>query len=172
MRRFDIRVDVARAAASCTLAILCACSAGTSRGWHRGADTLNAGAAIEPNSFNPLLVTESIENDIDRMIFNGLTLVDDKNTIQPDLATVVPSKANGGISADGKTVTYHLRRGVQWQDGAPFTSADVKFSWQAIMNANTRTGNRVPYDEIARVDTPDAYTVIFHLKRPYAPFIA
>jgi len=108
----------------------------------------------------------------DRLIYNGLTLEDERNTTQPDLATAVPTQANGGISKDGKTIVYHLRKGVVWQDGAPFTSEDVKFSWQAIMNPNTLVGNRIPYDEVTRVDTPDQYTAIFHLKAPYAPFVA
>lgn len=134
-------------------------------------DTLNAGTAIEPNTLNPLLLTESIENDLDRLVFNGLTVLDAHNAIQPDLAATVPTLANGGISKDGKTVTYHLRRNVRWQDGVPFTSRDVKFTWQAVMNPNTLVGNRIPYDEVARVDTPGPYTVVFHLKRKYAPFV-
>lgn len=134
--------------------------------------TLEAGAAIEPNSFNPLLVTESIENDLNRLVFNGLTVVNHQNRIEPDLATRVPTQANGGISKDGKTITYRLRKGVRWQDGAPFTARDVKFTWKAIMNPANAVGNRVPYDEVQSVDTPDPYTVVFHLKEPYAPFVA
>jgi len=134
--------------------------------------TLNAGAAIAPNSFDPVLVTESIENTLDRLVFNGLTEEDNAGRIIPDLATAVPSAANHGITDGGRTITYHLRRGVAWQDGVPFTSADVAFSWRAIMNPNTTVGNRVPYDEVARVDTSDPYTVVFRLKEPYAPFVA
>ncbi len=54
----------------------------------------------------------------------------------PDLATAVPSVANGGISRDGRTVTYHLRRGVRWHDGTPFDARDVVFSFAAAMNPN------------------------------------
>lgn len=134
--------------------------------------TLNAGAAVAPNSFDPVLVTESIENTLNRLVFNGLTEEDADGRIIPDLATAVPTAANGGIADGGRAITYHLRKGVVWQDGAPFTSADVAFSWRAIMNPNTIVGNHVPYDEVARVDTPDASTVVFHLKEPYAPFVA
>ncbi len=151
--------------------VLCACGR-TGGGYRPVPDTLNVGTAIEPNSLNPLLTSESIENDLDGLIFNGLTHEDDRNVTQPDLATVVPTQQNGGISKDGKTITYHLRRGVRWQDGVPFTSSDVKFTWQAIMNPNTLTGNRVPYDQVRSVDTPDTNTVVFHLKGPYAPFVA
>jgi peptide/nickel transport system substrate-binding protein len=152
------------------IGILASCNSSMVRRGHVG-DVLQAGAAIEPNSFNPLLNTESIEDDLDRLVFNGLTLMDEHNHIQPDLASVVPTMQNGGISKDGKTITYHLRKGVTWQDGERFTSADVKFTWQAIMNRNTRVGNRIPYDIVRDVDTPDAYTAVFHLKTPYAPFV-
>ena len=153
------------------LCMLAGCSRGGFSAPH-AATTLNVGTAIEPNSFNPLLVSESIENDMDGLVFSGLTAEDDHNITRPDLATVVPTQQNGGISADGKTITYHLRRGVKWQDGAPFSSADVSFTWRAIMNSNTRVANRIPYDQVASVETPDAYTAIFHLKHPYAPFVA
>lgn len=162
-----------RLCAAALAACMCiACSSVSGGGWHKGADTFHAGAAIEPNSLNPILVTESIENEVDRLIFNGLTLVDGNNAIQPDLATTVPTLQNGGISADGKTVTYRLRKDVLWHDGARFTSADVAFTWKAIMNPNTRVGNRIPYEEVRQVDTPDDFTVVFHLKRRYAPFVA
>lgn len=155
----------------CIAFILSACSQSVRESRHTGA-TLQVGAAIEPNSFNPLLVTESIENDWDRLIFNGLTLIDDKNTIQPDLAVTVPTLGNGGISPDGKTIIYRLRKGVHWQDGQLFTSRDVQFTWQAIMNSNTRVGNRIPYDVVSSVETVGPFTVTFHLKQAYAPFVA
>lgn len=151
------------------LATLCACSR---IGGTRDAQTLNVGTAIEPNSFNPLLTTESIEGDLNRLVFNGLTELNERNELVPDLAVAVPTQANGGISRDGTAITYRLRPGVRWQDGAPFTSADVKFTWQAIENPRNNTGNRIPYDEVERVDTPDPLTVVFHLKRVYAPFVA
>lgn len=148
---------------------------GCSRGAYRESrptDTLQAGFAIAPNSFNPLLLTEAAETNLDELVFNGLTEENQRNAIVPDLAAVVPTQSNGGIGRDGTTITYHLRKGVRWQDGAPFTSDDVKFSWQAVMAPSTNVSNRVPYDQVARVDTPDPYTVVFHLKRPYAPFVA
>ncbi len=73
----------------------------------------------------------------------------------PILAAIVPTLENGGISRDGLTITYHLRHNVRWQDGAPFTSHDVSFSYRAIMNPATTVSTRHGYDQIARVDTPD-----------------
>ena len=89
----------------------------------------------------------------------------------PALAAVVPSHANGGISGDGRTITYHLRRGVRWHDGAAFTSRDVAASFRAVMDPRSTVQSRHGYDVVERVETPDVATVRFRLKRPFAPFV-
>jgi peptide/nickel transport system substrate-binding protein len=90
----------------------------------------------------------------------------------PELVTVIPTQRNGGISRDGKSITWHLRRGVRWSDGAPFDARDVVFTVHAIMNpANNEEQGHAGWDRIARIETPDRYTVIFRLSRPYADFL-
>jgi peptide/nickel transport system substrate-binding protein len=89
----------------------------------------------------------------------------------PELATVIPTKANGGISADGRTITWHLRRGVKWSDGAPFSSADVTYTFRVAMNPDNNIANRTPWTRLAAVTAPDRYTVIFRFKKPYALFL-
>ncbi|HZZ66038.1 MAG TPA: peptide ABC transporter substrate-binding protein [Candidatus Baltobacteraceae bacterium] len=125
----------------------------------------------EPNSLNPLLISNTAENFIASLIFDELVTIDDKGNDVPDLAAQVPTLRNRGISPDGRTITYKLRRNVRWHDGVPFTSADVKFSWQAVMNPNNNVVERRGYDQVSSVDTPDGYTVVFHLKQPFSPFI-
>ena len=68
---------------------------------------VRVGILQQPNTLNPLIESEFFENYIDEAVFSGLTVLDDRQRIQPDLATVVPSRENGGVSADGKTITYH-----------------------------------------------------------------
>jgi peptide/nickel transport system substrate-binding protein len=133
--------------------------------------TLRIGLWTEPNSLNPLLATNTAEDFVAGLAFDLLVTVDEKGNDVADLAAQVPTTQNGGISKDGLTITYRLRRNVKWQDGAPFTSADVKFSWQAVMNASDNVIERRGYDQVKSVDTPDPYTVVFHLKTPFAPFI-
>jgi peptide/nickel transport system substrate-binding protein len=145
--------------------------AGTGAGPASGGGTLRVGLWAEPTSLNPLLATNTAENFVASLAFDLLVTIDDAGNDVPDLAAQVPTLQNGGISKDGLTITYHLRRNVKWQDGAPFTSADVKFSWQAVMNPNNNVVERRGYDQVRSVDTPDAYTVIFHLKAPFAPFV-
>src|SRR5580704_8554260 len=89
----------------------------------------------------------------------------------PILATNVPSQANGGISADGLTIRYHLRADAKWSDGVPVTSRDVAWTWSAILNPNNDVVARHGYDDIRSIDTPDAHSVVVHLKRPFAPFV-
>jgi peptide/nickel transport system substrate-binding protein len=67
------------------------------------------------------------------------------------------------------TITYHLRHGVKWHDGAPFTAHDALFTVHAILNPANNVESRVGWDRIASVEAPDDYTVRFHLKSIYAP---
>ena len=59
---------------------------------------------------------------------------------------------------------------MKWHDGKPVTSADVKFTWQAIMNPASKVVSRYGYDQIETVDTPDPYTVVVRFKKPFAPW--
>jgi peptide/nickel transport system substrate-binding protein len=132
---------------------------------------LRVGLYAEPTSLNPILPTNTAENFLASIAFDLLVTIDDKGNEVPDLAAQVPTLENGGISKDGMTITYHLRRNVKWQDGIPFSSADVKFSWQSVMNPNNNVVERRGYDQVRSVDTPDPNTVVFHLKAPFAPFV-
>ena len=125
-----------------------------------------------PNTLNPILSANTTEGFLNRLSFDTLVSVDaaGKNTV-PILATAVPTTANGGISKDGLTITYHLHSGVKWHDGAPFTSKDVKFTWQAMMNNANNVNERVGYEDVKSVDTPNDTTVVFHLKHKFAPFV-
>lgn len=137
----------------------------------RTPDTLRVGAQEEPDSLNPALANLVVSNDVFNLVFDGLVRFDDRGRPIPDLAVALPTRANGGVSSDGLTITYHLRRGVRWQDGVAFTSRDVAFTWHALMNPRNNVPTRIGYDQIARVDTPNADTVVLHLKKPYAPYI-
>ncbi len=85
----------------------------------------------------------------------------------PELITVVPSQANGGISADGKTITWHLRKDAKWSDGTALTSTDVAFSVELFKKPETIITDKHDFLYIDRVDTPSAQTAVFHLTRPY-----
>jgi peptide/nickel transport system substrate-binding protein len=151
---------------------ICALASCSSPAPHSGTTLIFAGPGVEPDTLNPLLTQEDDVEDFALLYSATLFRIDDRDRLIPEDATIVPTKANGGISADGRTITYHLRRGVRWQDGVPFTSADVAFSWRAVMNPNNNVSPRVGYDQIASITTPNRWTAILHLKRPYAPIIS
>lgn len=122
-------------------------------------------------NLNPLLNSNTTDGMIAFLMFEPLLHADDKGNPVPMLATEVPTLQNGGISKDGLTFTYHMRKNAKWTDGVPVTSKDVKWSWQAIMNPNNNIVSRHGYDYIKAIDTPDDYTVVVHLKQKFAPFV-
>jgi len=131
---------------------------------------LRIAIATDLKTLNPLLNSDTADAFVDRLMFEPLVTADSKGNPLPMLADV-PTLDNGGITRDGLTVTYHLRRGVKWSDGVPVTSRDVKWSWQAIMNPDDDVISRHGYDDIASIDTPNANTVVVHLKQRFAPFV-
>lgn len=126
----------------------------------------------EPDSLNTVVGNQQIDTDLSMFWAGYLFNWNDKDEFVPELATEVPALENGGISPDGKTITYHLRRGVKWHDGAPFGARDVIFTYRAIMNGKNNVPSRTGYDLIARLDAPDDATLVVHLKKSWAPFVA
>jgi peptide/nickel transport system substrate-binding protein len=126
----------------------------------------------DPHSLDPLLAQNDDEQQIARLAFDLLIDVDARGRLVPALAVVVPSPSNGGVSRDGKTITYRLRRNVLWQDGAPVTSHDVWFTWRALMDPRNDVASTRGYDLIDAIDTPDPLTAVVRLKHPWAPAVA
>lgn len=133
---------------------------------------LRWGEYTEPDTLNPMLSSLQVTVEESMLWAGYLFEYDDTNRFVPELATDVPTLADGGISQDGTRITYHLRRGVRWQDGAPFTADDVIFSWHAVMNPANDVPSRSCYDLIRSIDRVDDHTIVVHLSRPYAPFTA
>lgn len=127
--------------------------------------------AEDIDNLNPLLSTETLVNDLSSFTMGYFFMFDDKGRPIPSLCLEVPTKANHLISPDGRSLTFKLRRGVLWQDGRPFTSADVAFTVKTILDPKTNVLTRAGWDDIVRVDTPDRYTAIFRLKQPFAAFM-
>lgn len=163
------------AIACAAIFLLAGCSRSTIGGGsrHNGtqAGVLRVAIVSEPKSLNPLLSTTTTDGFIDRLMFEPLLSADPKGDPVPMLAAEVPTLANGGISKDGLTITYHLRKDAKWTDGTPVTSQDVKWSWQAIVNPNDNVISRHGYDMVRSIDTPDDYTAVVHLKQRFAPFV-
>ena len=123
-------------------------------------------------TLNPLFASDLITNWLSQMTMAYLIRYDRNNRPIPELATAVPSRANGGISADGKTLTFHLRRGLRWSDGARLDADDLVFSTRVVSDPKTNIVSRDGWDRIARVEEPDKYTLVYHLREPYGSFAA
>ena len=145
-------------------AALTACTHGSAA--HRPHDSLVIGRLGDFQSLNPLLISGSDTATIAPLVFSFLLTADANGRLMPDLARDVPSEHNRGISRDGTMIVYHLRNGVVWQDGTPLTSADVAFTYRQVMNPRNNVEARDVYDQIVRVDSPDASTVRVQLRRP------
>ncbi len=112
---------------------------------------------------------------IQQTLFAPLFYSDDHGVIHAGLASEVPTRANGGISADGRTYTFHLRRGLRWSDGAPLTARDVDFSWRLWTNNQVSPPPAVilGLDRIGgSAISADGLSITFLLVQPYAPFVA
>jgi peptide/nickel transport system substrate-binding protein len=126
----------------------------------------------EPDNLMPEIGNSQTDVDLSMFWAGYLFNWNDRNEFVPELARQVPTFGNGGISKDGLSITYQLRKGVKWQDGAPFTADDVIFSYQQVMNPENFITSRTGYELISRIDKKDDYTIVVHLEKKYAPFVA
>ncbi len=155
---------------ACTKSTTAGAGGGRTNSWTQ-AHVLRFADAGDVNTLNPHLGQFAAIGYLSSMTMAYLIKWDEHNNAYPELATQVPTQADGGVSKDGLTITYHLRRGVRWSDGAPFDADDVVFSTNVVNNPANNEVGRLGWDQIAKVDEPDKYTVVYHLKKPYSPFI-
>ncbi len=121
----------------------------------------------EPDQGFGLFSNMSFSAWINQMFAAGLGKWDDKSQFIPELATEIPTTDNGGVSADGLTITWHIKPCVFWSDGTPFTSKDVAFTWKAEVDPGNAVITRSGYDKITAVDTPDDQTAVLHFSELY-----
>jgi len=121
--------------------------------------TLKIAAFGEPKTLNPIMAEDSVCMDIIGFMYSALLKFDKNTNIIPDMAASLPK-----ISKDNKQITFKLRKGIKWHDGMPLTSADVKFSYELIIDKNVNSPRYSDFEKIAKIETPDKYTVIFKLK--------
>ena len=128
-----------------------------------GRDTLVYGITTQPIRLNPITQPDIVSRWAIELVCDGLVDVDNGLNLTPALST------SWETSPDGLTLTFHLRQGVKWHDGQPFTSADVKFTYDTIRDPDAKpTIAKGDYDSIAGIETPDDYTVVFRLRQPDA----
>jgi peptide/nickel transport system substrate-binding protein len=136
---------------------------------HAATRTLYTSTVSDPGTFNPVIVTDSASGDAIGDLFEGLVRTNAKTMLpEPDLAQ------SWDYSDGGKTITFHLRRGVKWSDGAPFTARDVLFTLRAIYDPhvpNSIVSALLVDGKPIKAEAPDDYTVAMRLPRPFAPLL-
>ncbi|CCM11634.1 ABC transporter substrate-binding protein [Helicobacter heilmannii] len=126
-------------------------------------DTLVIGVENETARINPLF-DEDHDSALD-FVFSGLIRFSPDMQIQPDLAT------SWEKSADGLNWVFHLRKGVLWHDGKPFSAQDVKFTLEQAQNPKLNAPARANFSEIKSVQVLDPYTLKITLKAPFPPLL-
>lgn len=125
-------------------------------------DTILMGTIGDASTLLPVLAADSASGDINGLVYNGLVRYDKDLNLEGELAE------SWEISPDNLTFTFHLRKGVKWHDGAPFTSADVLFTYQLYIDPKTPTAYSERYKQVETAEAPDPYTFRVTYKKPLA----
>lgn len=121
---------------------------------------INIALDVDPETYNPIIFKNTTAQRVSELIYCGLVRLDNTLAIQPDLAE------SWDISEDGLTWTFNLRKGVLFSDGSACDSADVKYTYESILDENNNAPYRSRYTAITSIDTPDENTVVFNLATP------
>lgn len=112
-----------------------------------------------PTILNNHLAQGGKDFDASRVCLEPLADFDDAGELVPFLAAEIPSLENGGVAADGTSVTWKLREGVTWHDGEPFTAKDVVFTYEFSTHPEAATTTAANYTAIESIEAIDDYTV-------------
>lgn len=145
-----------------SLGILLSCSKSPDQ------QTLVMRLGAEPSMLNPILSTDAPSSSVNGYIFNGLLKVNEKMELVPDLAERYT------VSEDGTRFVFYLKKNVQWHDGQPFSSQDVVFTFQKILDPTTNTVRRSDYminGEPIRFEAKGDYELHVTLPSSFAPLL-
>src|SRR6478736_922057 len=119
---------------------------------------------------NPHFAVGTKDQDGSRLFYEPLASWDADGNLQAKLAAEIPSRENGGLAADGKSVTWKLKQNVKWHDGKPFTADDVVFNWEYASDPATAAVTIGSYKDV-KVEKVDDHTVRVLFDKP-TPFWA
>jgi len=119
---------------------------------------------------NPHFATGTKDQDGSRIFYEPLASWDPDGNLSAVLAAEVPTVQNGGVSKDGKSVTWKLKKGVTWHDGKPFTADDCQFTWEYCADPATASVSIATYKDI-KVEKLDSHTIKVNFSKP-TPFWA
>jgi peptide/nickel transport system substrate-binding protein len=126
-------------------------------------DILVRGEIGDASNLIPLLASDSASHEIAGMVYNGLVKYDKDMNIVGNLAE------SWDITAKGLVITFHLRKGVKWHDGQPFTAADVLYTYQVTVDPKTPTAYAEDFRAVKKAEVLDDYTFRVTYDKPFAP---
>ncbi|MGB5218495.1 MAG: peptide-binding protein [Smithella sp.] len=126
-------------------------------------DILVQGAIGDASNLIPLLASDSASHAVGGLVFNGLVKYDKNMNIVGDLAE------SWDITNQGLVITFHLRQGVQWHDGKPFTAADALYTYQVTVDPKTPTAYAGDFQKVKKAEALDDYTFRVTYDKPFAP---
>src|SRR2546425_4809740 len=139
----------------------------SSGGQPKRGGTLILARSGEVTNLDPHKVPAFTSARVFELVYSYLMRLDDSLGVQSDLAASMPR-----TSPDGKTVTVKLRTGVKFQNGDPLTSADVKYTFDRIIDTKTGAVARSFFTDVDTITAPDPTTVVFNLKNPNGALLA
>ncbi|MFA5147435.1 MAG: peptide-binding protein [Candidatus Omnitrophota bacterium] len=129
-------------------------------------DAIVVASISDARTLLPILASDSASSDVCGMIFNGLVKYDKDINLTGDLAE------SWEVSGDGLGITFHLRKGVRWHDGVPFTSKDVEFTYRRLVDPAVKTPYSGDFERVRSLETPDDHTVKVTYKEPFSPAVS
>ena len=129
-------------------------------------DAIVEGSIGDVSGFLTAVTSDSASHTAAGYVFSGLVRYDKNLKLEGELAETWE------VSPDGKRITFRLRKGVTWHDGAPFTSEDVLFTYRRMIDPNTPTAYAEDFKQVKRAETPDPSTFVVEYGKPFAPALA
>jgi peptide/nickel transport system substrate-binding protein len=129
-------------------------------------DAIVEGSIGDVSGFLTAVTSDSASHTAAGYVFNGLVRYDKNLKLEGELAE------SWEVSPDGKRITFHLRKGVAWHDGKPFTSEDVMFTYRKMIDPKTPTAYAEDFRQVKRAETPDPHTFVVEYGKPFAPALA
>src|SRR5512144_2189236 len=119
---------------------------------------------------NPHFAVGTKDQDGSRIFYEPLASWDPDGNLSAVLAAELPTPQNGGVAKDGKSVTWHLKKGVTWHDGKPFTADDCVFTWEFAADPATASVSIGTYKDV-KVEKIDSHAIRVVFAKP-TPFWA
>jgi peptide/nickel transport system substrate-binding protein len=129
-------------------------------------DAIVEGSIGDVSGFLTAVTSDSASHTAAGYVFNGLVRYDKNLKLEGELAE------SWEVSPDGRKITFHLRKGVAWHDGKPFTSGDVMFTYRRMIDPNTPTAYAEDFKQVTHASNPDPYTFVVEYDKPFAPALA